>query len=103
MTNTCPVHVLHIASGDLWAGAEAQVCTLATTLHTLEGARVSVVVLNHGILEQRLRNAGIPVSVLDESGLNGFQILWRLLRAIREIRPDVIHLSLIHISEPTRH
>jgi glycosyltransferase involved in cell wall biosynthesis len=95
MTKTCPVHVLHIASGDLWAGAEAQVYTLARTVHALGGARVSVVVLNHGTLEQRLRNSGIPVSVLDESGLNGFQIFWRLIRTIREIRPDVIHTHRI--------
>jgi len=52
---------------------------------------VSVVLLNHGRLEQELNNAGIKVKVLDESKLNGLQILRMLFRTIREQRPDVVH------------
>jgi glycosyltransferase involved in cell wall biosynthesis len=52
---------------------------------------VGVVVLNHGTLEQKLRHAGIDVVVLDETQLNGFRILLKLIRIIREQKPDVIH------------
>lgn len=82
--------ILHIASGDLWAGAEVQLYTLATSLHAL-GVNIGIVILNHGTLEQKLRQAGIDVVVLDETKLNGFRILLQLIRIIREQRPDVIH------------
>jgi glycosyltransferase involved in cell wall biosynthesis len=83
--------VLHVASGDLWAGAESQLFTLVTTLHNSLEVTVFVLLLNHGTLEDRLRNAGIEVIILDESSLNSFQILSKLVSIIRRKRPDVIH------------
>ena len=83
--------VLHLASGDLWAGAEAQLFTLVTTLHHSLRVPVSVVLFNHGTLEYRLRNAGIEVLVLDESRLNSLQILRKLMRIIPQYHPDIIH------------
>jgi glycosyltransferase involved in cell wall biosynthesis len=95
MEKSCHLKILHIASGDLWAGAEVQLFTLAKTLHNRLGAIVSVVLLNHGTLEQKLREAGIQVVVIDESTLNGFQILRQLVHTIREQCPDVIHTHRI--------
>jgi len=91
MIEPCHIKVLHIASGDNWAGAEVQLFTLATALQTKPGVRVVVVLFNDGKLEQKLREAGVEVSVFDESELNGFQILHQLAHKIREIKPDVIH------------
>jgi len=85
------MHILHIASGDLWAGAEVMLYTLAKTLNSGAKTQVSVVVLNPGKLEQELRNCGISVHIIDESHLNSFQILHRLNRVINDIKPDVIH------------
>ena len=85
------VKVLHIASGDLWAGAEVQLFTLAKALNNQQDIKINVVLLNHGMLEQKLLNNGINVIVLDESRLNGFQILLQLISTIRIIKPDVIH------------
>jgi len=95
VNNTSTPRILHIASGDLWAGAESQLFTLVTTLHKSLGITVSVVLLNHGILEDRLTKAGIEVIVLDETSLNAFQILRRLIHVINEQRPDVIHTHRI--------
>jgi glycosyltransferase involved in cell wall biosynthesis len=83
--------VLHIASGDLWAGAEVQLYTLAKALQKMPETCVSVILLNHGALEEKLLEAGIRVFVLDESRLNGFHILHLLVRTIREQKPDIIH------------
>jgi glycosyltransferase involved in cell wall biosynthesis len=91
MIENCALKVLHVASGDLWAGAEVQLYTLAKTLHTKTRANISVVLLNHGRLEQELIKAGIKVIVIDESKLNGFRILNSLVQAIRLLKPDVIH------------
>ena len=89
------INILHIASGDLWAGAEVQLFTLAKTLNNQQSVNINVVLLNHGILEQKLINNGINVIVLDEAKLNGFQILWQLIRTTHNIKPDVIHTHRI--------
>ena len=91
MTRTSDLRVLHIASGDLWAGAESQLFTLVTTLHHSLNVTVFVALLNHGTLEDRLRKAGIEVIILDESRLNNFQIFGKLVFTIRKLHPDVIH------------
>lgn len=91
MNQNCRLHILHVISGDLWAGAEAQLFTLANTLHTRLGATVSVVILNPGRLEQELRKTGIQVIVLNESKLSGMRILQQLVQIVRELKPDVIH------------
>lgn len=86
-----PIHVLHIASGDLWAGAEVMLYTLAKTLHNNPAIQVSAVILNYGELEQKLSTAGITVYVLDESKLSSFQIFQQLNKIIGEINPDLVH------------
>jgi len=91
MGEVCHLNVLHVASGDLWAGAEVQLFTLAKALHTISGTTVSVVLLNYGRLERELHNAGIKVIVLDESKLNGLRILRQLIHIIQDQKPDVIH------------
>ena len=90
-----PIKVTHIASGDLWAGAEVQLFTLAKTLHQFENVTVRVILLNHGELEKRLHEQGILVDVLDETSLNGIQILFRLIKLLRQHRPDVVHTHRI--------
>ena len=85
------LRVLHIVSGDLWAGAEVQLFTLVRALVAEPGVSLQVVLLNHGRLEQELVSAGIQVFLLDETRLNGLQIARRLYRLIRELQPDVIH------------
>jgi len=91
MAESRQIKALHISSGDLWAGAEVQLYTLAKTLNNKTDISVVVVLFNYGKLEQKLREAGIEVYVFDESELNGFQIFRQLVNKVREIKPDVIH------------
>jgi len=83
--------VLHIASGDLWAGAEVQLLTLAMKLHASPDTEVVVVLLNHGRLEEKLKEARIYVVVMDESNTGFFSLLVRLTRLARELDIDIIH------------
>jgi len=87
--------VMHIASGDLWAGAEVQLFTLVKTLHFGHGIQVSVILFNHGALEEKLLRAGIPVHVVDESRLNILQLIHAIHKVIRKEEPDVIHTHRI--------
>ncbi len=93
--NDTAIKVLHIASGDLWAGAEVQLYTLVRALHNIPNVSVRVVLLNHGTLERNLHEAGIEVFVYDETSLSSIQLLRHLLLLIREQRPNVIHTHRI--------
>lgn len=91
MTIARKLHVTHIASGDLWAGAEVQLYTLCKALSKLNKVSVSVILLNHGTLEQKLKECKIPVTVLDETKLNSLQIGWLIFKQLRQQRPDIVH------------
>ena len=91
MTNQTLPQSLHIASGDLWAGAEVQLYTLVKALKQKLNVPVSVILLNHGVLENKLQQAGINVTVIDESKINSGKILRYLYTAIKSLQPDVIH------------
>lgn len=86
-----PLCVVHIASGDLWAGAEVQLYHLATELHRSQGLHLHVVLLNHGVLENRLRHTGVNVTVFSESQHSSLGIWLRLVRFLRKVRPQIIH------------
>lgn len=88
---TRPLRVLHIASGDLWAGAEVQAFTLMSRLVKLPETRVGAVLMNEGTLADRLRSVGIPVYVLDERSMTSFRIFAGLRAVLRSWRPDVLH------------
>ena len=83
--------VVHVASGDLWAGAEVQLYYLATELHKNNQVRLRVVLLNHGILENRLKEAGINVTVFDETVLSSLQIFFRMCSFLKEQSPNIVH------------
>jgi glycosyltransferase involved in cell wall biosynthesis len=83
--------VLHIASGDLWGGAEAVVAELAREQHAASPGQVACVVMNPGILADELTRSGIRTLVLDESRMNPFQLATQTARLVRELRPDILH------------
>ena len=83
--------VLHLLSGDLWAGAEVMAHNLLTGLHSSEGCEVLAVLLNEGRVAESLRREGIQVKVLDESRLSFPRLLSGLRRILQDFRPGIIH------------
>lgn len=81
--------VLHIISGDLWAGAEVQAFTLLRSLK--EECNLRAAIMNPGELEQRLQAEGITVDLLDETKLSPLQILNGIIKLIKDFKPDIIH------------
>jgi glycosyltransferase involved in cell wall biosynthesis len=86
-----PLRVLHVISGDLWAGAEVMAFGLLAQLAVRRAVDLLVVILNEGELAERSRAIGLDVVVLDESQLGGLAILWRLTKVCRRFRPDIVH------------
>lgn len=95
MNDNNTISVLHVASGDLWAGAEVQLFTMARALNNKQNIILNVVLFNHGMLEQKLLDCGIKVIVIDESKLNSIKIVLRLIYTINAIKPDLIHTHRI--------
>jgi glycosyltransferase involved in cell wall biosynthesis len=88
---TRALKVLHIISGDLWAGAEVQACTLISELVRMPDTEVAAVVMNEGTLADQLCALAIRVEVMDERKLGPLQIGLGLRRLLKSWRPDVIH------------
>lgn len=84
-----PLRVMHIISGDLWAGAEVQAFTLLQQLQPK--VQLHVVILNDGELSKRLLALNIPVTIVPESELSSWRILNEFKRLIREFQPDILH------------
>lgn len=88
-----PTHlkILHVISGDLWAGAEMQAYTLLSSLRRLAGVEVAAAVMNEGELTRRLRQTGVAVTVLDERHLGARRIVGGLRELMLRWQPDVVH------------
>jgi L-malate glycosyltransferase len=87
--------VLHIASGDLWAGAEVQLYTLLSNLKKRDEISLHVALMNDGELSARLREQGITVNVFNETQLNSLQILVKLHGLMLSLKPDIVHTHRI--------
>lgn len=83
--------VIHLASGDRWAGAEVQLFTLLSQLHKMPAVEVRAILLNDGELAERLRSKGIPIDILDEGKLASPTIFIQLIKLLRKHNPDVLH------------
>ena len=85
------MRICHVMTADLWAGAEVQVATTASHLAGRGDLTVTVVLFNHGRLEDELRRLGIDVLVVDETRHNAFQILRSLTEVFRQRQIDLVH------------
>jgi glycosyltransferase involved in cell wall biosynthesis len=81
--------VVHLLSGDLWAGAESASAHLLAALAQRGDLRVRALLLNEGELAARLRSAGVSVEIEPEAG-QGFAALARRVRA-RLRGCDLVH------------
>ncbi|MDR2214335.1 MAG: glycosyltransferase [Nevskiaceae bacterium] len=84
------MRVLHIISGDLWAGAEVQAYTLLVALQA-RGVEVAAALMNEGELARRLRERGIAVTVLPENEMSAAAVVRALRKLMRAWHPDIVH------------
>lgn len=85
------LRVCHIASGDLWAGAEVQLASLLCELRMDSLLDIRAILLNKGTLYERLTGYGIPTQVLDEHVLSSVDIARRLYQFNMDWKPHVVH------------
>lgn len=85
------IKVCHIASGDLWAGAEVQIATLLSELTKCPEVDIQAIILNDGRLARELRASGIKVKIFDENKYNSFTIFKKLLNIFETEAFDILH------------
>lgn len=85
------MHVCHVALGDLWGGAEAQIATLLPCLIRNNAFKISVVLFNPGRLADELTQQGVHVVVFDERSQGSLTLLKNLVRYFRNESCDIIH------------
>ena len=85
------INVCHLASGDLWAGAEVQLMMLVSALRDMPEFEVSVVLLNEGELASELRHRGIPTTVIPESKRTAISIVRRLVGHFARHGIEILH------------
>jgi L-malate glycosyltransferase len=85
------IAVCHILSGDLWAGAEVQAYLLLLSLRTEPRLDISVIVLNEGKLASLFREAGIRVTIIDETRNSFRTIVKKACAELAGRRIDILH------------
>jgi L-malate glycosyltransferase len=85
------ISVCHIASGDLWAGAESMIFNLLSNLRGKSALSLSAIILNEGILAQKLLSLGVTVHILDEKHLSFLQIFQKSLEITGGNPPNIFH------------
>ncbi|WP_417566820.1 glycosyltransferase [Marinobacter sp.] len=86
-----PITVTHIISGDLWAGAEAQVYNLCQALIASKEVTVSAVIFNPGILHDKLLELGLPVTLANETNTGAFAIAKTIAAHCKAHGTDIVH------------
>lgn len=83
--------ILHIASGDLWAGSETVVYELIKGLCQYDECEITAIFLNQGKLADLVKSLGIKVFIINEKTTSFFSILHGVRKIIKTIRPTIIH------------
>lgn len=91
MADNAPLVVTHVVSGDIWAGAEAQVYQLIRALQASTAVSPTAVVFNDGALMQKLKAAGIPVTLADETAKSPLGMVRDLCQHLKEHHTDIVH------------
>jgi L-malate glycosyltransferase len=81
--------VVHILSGDRWAGAEVQAFTLLT--HLQAHTELHVIVMNNGELAKRCQSTAIATTILDESSMSCVQLFNAIRRQLDKLKPAIVH------------
>ena len=87
--------ITHIASGDLWAGAEAQLLTLCKSLNSMNELHIDVILLNNGELENRLKLHNINVLVINELNYNSYEIVKKIKKQLLTSQSQLVHTHRI--------
>lgn len=91
MSNNKQLTVLHIFSGDLWAGAEVMVYNLLSELKKEPGLKIIALSLNEGTLLDKLQTAKIETYIIPETSNSFISLCWKARKLFKDKKIDIIH------------
>ncbi|MBK8186894.1 MAG: hypothetical protein IPK77_06400 [Cellvibrio sp.] len=59
--------------------------------HLAQDVDIFVILMNQGELSEKLQQLGIKIQIIDEKHHSSLSIIFKILRQIRQFKPDVIH------------
>lgn len=86
--------ILYVAVGLGIGGTEGQIRDVVTNLNRSRFDCLICALKGDGQIAKELMATGINVRLLNGKGLWDIRVVWRLVRLIREFRPDIIHSFL---------
>ncbi|MFX0135722.1 MAG: glycosyltransferase, partial [Candidatus Hodarchaeota archaeon] len=78
-------------SGDLWAGAEAQIAALLSALVKYSKYEIHAIIYNSGKLANRLRTSGIQIYIIEESRNNFFSLTYKTYKILKKEGFAILH------------
>jgi glycosyltransferase involved in cell wall biosynthesis len=84
--------IIHIISGDIWAGAESQVFYTLSNLNKSKDISFVAVLFSDSQLNKKLIEQGIKTIILDEKEYNGLTIILKLSKIIKRFKPKILHV-----------
>lgn len=85
------INLCHIASGDLWAGAEVQVYNIIQGLISINKCRITVIIMNNGVLIEKLKKLNINVYLVDEAKYSLARQILMMRKIIKKNKIQLIH------------
>lgn len=83
--------VVHIFSGDLWAGAEVMVFNLLSEFKKTSNLKIIAIALNEGVLTDSLKAAGVETYIIPEARHSLPVIARKIFKILNGKRIDVVH------------
>ncbi|KPK75376.1 MAG: hypothetical protein AMJ89_04645 [candidate division Zixibacteria bacterium SM23_73] len=85
------IKVCHLISGDLWAGAEAQITILLSQLAKEKHLENFALIYNRGKLAEELKRLNISFHILEEKENNPMKLFIKTYRWLKHQEVDLIH------------
>jgi len=89
--NNKVLKILHIASGDIWAGAEKQLFHLIKMLNEHRTIEVKVFLFNEGVLSEKLSEIGVDVYICNENKNSGIVLTQQIFNKCAKDNIKIMH------------
>ena len=91
MSTTRHITIVHLFSGDLWAGAEQMIYTLLAGLRQRSQYHLLAISMTEGTLSRKLAEIGVETYVIDESKCSLPTVIGLAYRLLRKRNVRLIH------------
>ncbi|MBK8553755.1 MAG: glycosyltransferase [Ignavibacteria bacterium] len=89
------IEIVHIISNLSLGGAQTLLFDIVKFLKMREDIEISVIALDSGEFIEMFQEDGIKVIDLKEKGLINIKVLLKLIKILKDMKPDIVHTHLL--------